>query len=88
MDTWKYSPFSQVQQVSVQAEAVEAGAKSLFIQARNKLKLRTFKELLNFPSAFRGEQVRISLQVNGNLTVAPVVLQELIFWSCISEDVL
>lgn len=89
MNTWEYSPFSQVQQVSVQAKTGDAGAKSscLFLQAGKKLRVRNFKGLLNFPPAFRGEQVGISLQVNGNFTVAPGVLQELILWPCIFEGV-
>lgn len=80
MNTWEYSPFSQVQQVSVQAKPEEAGAKSscLFLQAGKKLRVRNFKGLLNFPPAFRGEQVGISLQINGNFTGAPGVFQELI----------
>lgn len=80
MGTWEYSTFSQVQQVSVQAEAEEAAAKSfcLFLRAGNKLRLRNFKGLLNFPPAFRGRQVGISLQVSRNFTVAQRVLQELL----------
>lgn len=90
MNTWEYSPFSQVQQVSVQAEAGDAGARSscLFLQAGNTLRVRNFKGLLNFPPAFRGEQVGISWQVAGNFTVAPGVLQELILWPYIFEGVL